>query len=171
MLYQEELRVRRVIEIPTKEAPKAENRMRVAAYCRVSTQREQQDSSIDLQILHYKDIIDQNPNWINAGIFSDRSSGIKKTRRTQFVAMMKQCRAKKIDLILTKSISRFGRNTLTSLMALRELDSIGIDVFFENNYTDLIIADLSLHYFSDKDTKRIIKEIKRVLKPNGYLFF
>lgn len=124
--------MRCVIEIPTKEAPKAENRMRVAAYCRVSTQREQQDSSIDLQILHYKDIIDQNPNWINAGIFSDRSSGIKKTRRTQFIAMMKQCRAKKIDLILTKSISRFGRNTLTSLIALRELDSIGIDVFFEN---------------------------------------
>lgn len=124
--------MRRVIEIPVKEVPKSENRMRVAAYCRVSTRREQQDSSLDLQIMHYKDIIDQNPNWINAGIFSDRLSGIKKTRRTQFDAMMKLCRAKKIDLILTKSISRFGRNTLTSLMALRELDSNGIDAYFEN---------------------------------------
>lgn len=108
------------------------SRLCVAAYCRVSTQHEEQDSSLELQILHFEKEIARHPEWINAGVFSDRSSGLKKQRKNQFDAMVKKCRAGKIDLILTKSISRFGRNTLTFLKALQELDGLGVDVFFEN---------------------------------------
>ena len=82
-------------------------------------------------MMHYQNKIDRNPDWINAGIFFDRSSGLRKTHKTQFDSMIRKCRAGKIDLILTKSISRFGRNTLSALKILQELDTLGVDVFFE----------------------------------------
>ena len=121
-----------VVEIPSRMAAmEKKSGIRVASYCRVSTQHEEQDSSIELQMMYYQNEIDRNPDWINAGIFIDRSSGLKKKGKSQFAAMMKRCRAGKIDLILTKSISRFGRNTLASLKALQDLDALGVDVFFE----------------------------------------
>lgn len=126
--------MKHVMEIPSRNgAAGKKRRLCVAAYCRVSTQHEEQDSSLELQMLHYEKEIARHPEWVNAGVFSDRSSGLKKQRKTQFSAMMKKCRAGKIDLILTKSISRFGRNILTSLKALQELESLGVDVFFEKD--------------------------------------
>ena len=119
-----------VIEIPTRPEEKDKRtNLRVAAYCRVSTLHEEQDSSIELQIMHYENEIDRNPGWISAGIFFDRASGLKK--QTQFDALIKKCRAGKIDLVLTKSISRFGRNTLSALRTLQKLDTLGVDVYFE----------------------------------------
>ena len=105
--------------------------LRVAAYCRVSTELEEQASSIELQERHYSRFISGNPNWENAGIFSERATGLNLKERPVFRRMITQCRRKKIDLILTKSISRFGRNTLDMLRSLRELHSLGIEVYFE----------------------------------------
>ena len=111
--------------------PAAEKRLRVAAYCRVSTRKDEQDSSIEQQEKYYTRYISQNPNWINIGVFSERVSGLNMKGRTKFQALMKLCRHKKVDLVLVKSFSRLGRNTLNMLWALRELRDLGVDVYFE----------------------------------------
>ena len=111
--------------------PATMKRLRVAAYCRVSTWQEEQDSSIEQQERYYEQYISQNQNWTNAGVFSERVSGLNMKGRTEFQALMKLCRRRKIDLILVKSFSRLGRNTLDMLRALRELKDLGVDIYFE----------------------------------------
>lgn len=113
------------------DLPMEMRQLRVAAYCRVSTEQEEQDSSIELQEVHYRQLIEGNPNWTNAGIFSERASGLNLKERPAFIKMMGKCRKRQIDLILTKSMSRFGRNTLDMLKALRELRALGVDVYFD----------------------------------------
>ena len=105
--------------------------LRVAAYCRVSTEQEEQSSSIGLQEQHYVRLIAENPNWENAGIFSERATGLNLQERPEFCRMIKFCQKKQIDLILTKSISRLGRNTLDMLQTLRALNHYGTEVYFE----------------------------------------
>lgn len=109
----------------------AERHLRVAAYCRVSTRQEEQDGSIEQQERHYTQIISENPNWINAGVFSERTSGLRMKGRSELQNLMKLCRRGKVDLILVKSFSRLGRNALDMLRALRELRDLGVDVYFE----------------------------------------
>ena len=101
-------------------------RLRVAAYCRVSTELKEQTSSFELQERHYSQLISANPNWESAGIFAERATGLNTKERPEFRRMIAQCRKKRIDLILTKSISRFGRNTLDMLRSLRDLNSLGV---------------------------------------------
>ena len=108
-----------------------EKRLRVAAYCRVSTRQEEQDSSIEQQEQYYTQLISKNPNWTNAGVFSERVSGLRMKDRLEFQAMIKLCRQGKVDLLLVKSFSRLGRNTLDMLQILRELKDLGVDVYFE----------------------------------------
>ena len=121
-----------------------EKHLCVAAYCRVSTDREEQDSSIELQELRYRQMIEENPNWENAGVFSERATGLNLQERSDFQAMMHQCREEKINLILTKSISRFGRNTLDILRVLQELRELNVDVFFEKEDLWLHERDLQI---------------------------
>lgn len=125
--------MRNVIAIPPVQGslPIELQHLRVAAYCRVSTELEEQTSSIELQERYYTQLISGNPNWKNAGIFSERATGLNLKERTEFHRMISKCREKKVDLILTKSISRFGRNTLDMLHSLQELRSLGVDVCFE----------------------------------------
>ena len=111
--------------------PATMKRLRVAAYCRVSTRQEEQDSSIEQQERYYEQYISKNQNWTNAGVFSERVSGLNMKGRTEFQALMKLCRRRKIDLILVKSFSRLGRNTLDMLRVLRELRDLGVDAYFE----------------------------------------
>lgn len=108
-----------------------DKRLRVAAYCRVSTRQEGQDGSIEQQEQYYAQVISNHPNWTNAGVFSERVSGLRMKDRSEFQALMKLCRRSKVDLILVKSFSRLGRNTLDMLRALRELRDLGVDVCFE----------------------------------------
>ena len=135
-----------VIEIPPiqETVPMEEKHLCVAAYCRVSTDREEQDSSIELQELRYRQMIEENPNWENAGVFSERATGLNLQERSDFQAMMHQCREEKINLILTKSISRFGRNTLDILRVLQELRELNVDVFFEKEDLWLHERDLQI---------------------------
>ena len=123
----------KVIEISPISALGADDEepLRVAAYCRVSTDHEEQSSSLEMQERYYTKLIEQTPNWINAGIFSEKVSGLEVTKRQEFQKLLRCCRKGKIDLILTKSVSRFGRNTLDSLRALQELQVLGVDVYFE----------------------------------------
>ena len=86
---------------------------------------------MEVQAAHFRAVIEENPNWENAGIFSEKASGLNLKERPMFCALMRKCRKKQVDLILTKSISRFARNTLDFLKALRELQSLNIDIYFE----------------------------------------
>ena len=100
--------------------------LRVAAYCRVSTGTEEQEHSLESQIQYYTDKINIRPDWVCAGIFADTASGLSTKARPEFLKLMQLCRKKKVDLIITKSISRFGRNTLDSLKAVRRLQLLDI---------------------------------------------
>jgi site-specific DNA recombinase len=106
--------------------------LRVAAYCRVSTLLEQQESSYDAQISYYTEKIQQNPNWKLAGIYADDGkSATNMKKRDDFNSMIDDCMAGKIDLILTKSVSRFARNTVDSLQTIRKLKEKNIGIIFE----------------------------------------
>ena len=116
-------------------------KVRVAAYCRVSSDKEEQRMSLDSQIRYYQEQIAACENWDCAGIFSDHGSGLKDEERTALQTLMEKCRQGKIDLILTKSVSRFGRNTLNTLITTRELKALGVDVWFEKERIHLLSQD------------------------------
>ena len=98
--------------------------LRVAAYARVSTTMDEQNSSFQAQKEYYEKLIEKTQGWTFAGIYADHGiTGTSTDHRAGFQAMMEDCRAGKIDRILTKSISRFARNTLDSLNAIREVKS------------------------------------------------
>ncbi len=106
--------------------------LRVAAYCRVSTELEEQQNSYQVQITYYTDLINKNKDWTLAGIFADEGiSGTQTKKRTEFNRMIRLCKNKKIDLIICKSASRFARNTVDCLENVRLLKSLGIGVIFE----------------------------------------
>ncbi|MBB2481050.1 recombinase family protein [Bacillus sp. APMAM] len=113
----------------------------MAAYCRVSTDQEEQLSSYENQVNYYKNYIQQNPNYEFAGIYADEGiSGTNTKKRDEFNRMIADCRAHKIDRIITKSISRFARNTLDCLNYVRELKELGIGVIFEKENIDTLDA-------------------------------
>ena len=106
--------------------------LRVAAYCRVSTDYDEQASSYETQVAHYKELIQKEPTWEFAGIYADDGiSGTNTKKREQFNQMIAACKAGKIDLIVTKSISRFARNTIDCLKYIRDLKAINVAIFFE----------------------------------------
>ena len=107
-------------------------RLRVAAYCRVSTDSEEQATSYEAQIDHYTAYITGHPDWELAGIFADDGiSGTNTKKREEFNRMIDECMAGNIDMVITKSISRFARNTLDCLKFIRQLKEKSIPVFFE----------------------------------------
>lgn len=107
-------------------------RTRVAAYCRVSTDREEQESSYEVQVRHYTDYINGNPAWQFAGIYADEGISATNTKKREgFMRMIDDCMAGKIDMLLTKSISRFARNTIDCLKYVRQLRDRRIPVVFE----------------------------------------
>ena len=136
--------------------------IRVAAYCRVSTEKENQQNSYATQISYYTDYITRNPEWQLAGIYADE--GIRGTRtknRTQFNKMIRAARRKKIDLILCKSISRFARNTVDCLDYVRELKALGVTVIFEKENINTSSMNSE---FAIIATHKICTNEKRVIK-------
>lgn len=130
-----------VVEIPANpllgDLRKRKKKLRVAAYCRVSTEEEEQQNSFEVQVNYYTEKITHHDGWQLAGIFADDGiSGVSTKKREQFNEMIELCRKKKIDLILTKSISRFARNTLDCIKHVRILKSWGIPVIFEKENID-----------------------------------
>lgn len=105
---------------------------RVAAYCRVSTQQEEQLNSYEVQKAYYTERITCEPKWKLVGIFADKGiSGTSTKNRDEFNKMIRACKRGKIDMIITKSISRFARNTVDCLKYVRMLKELNVDVFFE----------------------------------------
>ena len=118
-----------VIVIPAKvETPQEQEKkrhLRVAAYCRVSTDSEEQLSSYENQLSYYTEKIMKEPGWTMAGVFADEGiTGTSTCKRKEFLRMIRQCRQGKIDMILAKSVSRFARNTVDTLNFTRELRSL-----------------------------------------------
>lgn len=108
------------------------HQLRVAAYCRVSTEKDEQEDSYQRQIDYYTDLINNNKEWELAGIFADEGiSGTQTRKRAEFNKMIRLCKKRKIDLIICKSISRFARNTVDILEYVRQLKELGIGVIFE----------------------------------------
>ena len=105
---------------------------RVVAYCRVSTKQEEQLNSYDVQKRYYTERINSESDWTLVAIFADKGiTGTSVKKRDEFNKMIKLCKRGKVDMIITKSISRFARNTVDCLKYTRMLKEIGVDVFFE----------------------------------------
>lgn len=133
-----------VICIPAKpEAVRVSKRqLRVAAYCRVSTDDEEQLTSYEAQKNYYTDKIMTNKEWTMAGIFADEGiTGTSARKRPEFLRMIRQCKQGKIDIVLTKSISRFARNTVDCLNYVRALKELGIAVIFEKENMNTLEVD------------------------------
>ena len=136
----------KVIMIPAKpEAATQQSvkrQLRVAAYCRVSTHDEEQPSSYEAQQNYYTDKIMTNRDWTMVGIFADEGiTGTSARKRPEFLKMIRMCKQKKIDIVLTKSISRFARNTVDCLNYIRALRELGIAVIFEKENINTLEAD------------------------------
>lgn len=124
----------RVIEptVKPKVTANSYRQLRVAAYCRVSTQMEEQLNSYEVQKNYYTEKINSEPKWKLVGIFADKGiTGTSALKRDEFQKMIRMCKRKQIDMIITKSISRFSRNTVDCLNYVRMLRQLDVDVFFE----------------------------------------
>ena len=137
-----------IVVIPAKsneEIKHSAKRLKVAAYCRVSTDQEEQESSYEAQIDYYTEKIGKNTEWQMAGIFADEGiTGTQAKKRPEFLKMIQKCRQRKIDVILTKSLSRFARNTVDSLNYIRELKALGIAVIFEKENINTLETDTEM---------------------------
>lgn len=104
----------------------------MAAYCRVSTDQLEQLSSYEAQVTYYTNYIEEHPDYEMAEIYADEGISATNTKkRDQFNKMIRDCKARKIGMIITKSISRFARNTLDCLNYVRELKELGVGIIFE----------------------------------------
>ena len=168
----------RIVEIPASMRENAGRKntvrkLRVAAYCRVSTEEEEQQGSFEIQKLYYTEKIKSTPEWEVAGIYADDGiSGVHTKKRDGFNQMIQDCKKRKIDLILTKSISRFARNTLDSIQYVRMLKQMGIAVVFEKENintatmnSEMILTVLSA--FAQAESESISQNVARG-KRMGY---
>ena len=160
----------KVIVIPAKEeSPQDQEKkknLRVAAYCRVSTKKDEQLNSYENQKAYYTEKIMANPDWTMADIFADEGiTGTSACKRKDFLRMIRQCRQGKIDMILAKSVSRFARNTLDTISYTRELRSLGIAVIFEEQNINSIYPEseflIALHAaFAQSESESISANVR-----------
>lgn len=146
--------------------------LRVAAYCRVSTDSDEQLTSYKTQKKVYTEMIAQKPEWCLAGIYADEGiSGTRADKRDEFQKMIKACLDGKIDYIITKSVSRFARNTVECLEYVRMLKSRGIGVFFEEQNIDTLKSDSELYLviyagFAQSESESMSKNITWSFRKN-----
>ena len=145
---------------------------RVAAYCRVSTDSEEQLTSYQNQMKVYTEMIAANKEWRFAGLYADEGiSGTRADKRPRFKQMIKDCLDGKIDYIITKSVSRFARNTVDCLDTVRMLKAKGIGVFFEEQNIDTLKSDSELYLviyagFAQSESESISKNITWSFRKN-----
>jgi site-specific DNA recombinase len=152
----------RIIEPVKKQENK---RKRVCAYARVSTGSEAQGESLENQIQYYKNLISNNPDYEYAGVFADRGITGTTDNRPEFQRMLNLAKEGKIDLIITKSISRFARNTAIMLQVVRELKDIGVEIIFEKENIRTLSGDgelmlTVLSSFAQEESKNISDNLK-----------
>ncbi len=128
----------RQVSFPAPPAPKL---TRVAAYARVSSGKDAMHHSLSAQVSYYSDMIQKRPGWAYAGVYADEAKTGTKDSRENFRRLIADCEAGQIDLVITKSVSRFARNTVTLLETVRQLKELGVDVFFEEQNIHTLSAD------------------------------
>ena len=106
-------------------------RKKVAAYARVSSGKDSMLHSLSAQVSYYSELIQNNPNWQYIGVYADEARTGTKGERPEFQRLLEDCKQGKIDMVITKSVSRFARNTLIILETVRSLKELGKDVYFE----------------------------------------
>ena len=126
------------VNFPTLDVPTIKN---VAAYARVSVEKDTMLHSLSAQVSYYNSYIQVHPGWNFCGVYVDEAVSGTKGDRPNFVQLIEDCRKGKIDIVITKSISRFARNTVTLLETVRELKSIGVDVIFEEQNIHTMSSD------------------------------
>ena len=142
---------RKVTIIPetVQQTPAKEQQIRVAAYCRVSTKHEEQQQSLEAQINYSTNYIQNHPSWVLVAVYSDSASGTRTNQRPSYRQLLKDCTSKKVDLILVKSLSRFGRDALETIYQIRRLKKMNIGVYIEIggintlNVSDSVIDQLA----------------------------
>ena len=122
-----------VIEIPQtqKDHPIWDQQLRVAAYCRTSTNQEEQNSSLENQIAYYTAFIQSNPMWRFVAVYADQALGLHTKNRPGYRKLLRDCRRGKIDLILVKSLSRFGRDAREAIATIRKLKQMNVGIYIE----------------------------------------
>lgn len=122
-----------VIEIPQTQEDHSiwDQQLRVAAYCRTSTNQEEQNSSLENQIAYYTAFIQSNPMWRFVAVYADQASGLHTKNRPGYRKLLRDCRRGKIDLILVKSLSRFGRDARESISTIRKLKQMNVGIYIE----------------------------------------
>lgn len=122
-----------VIEIPQtqEDHPILDQQLRVAAYCRTSTNQEEQNSSLENQIEYYTAFIQSNPMWRFVAVYADQASGLHTKNRPGYRKLLRDCRKGKIDLILVKSLSRFGRDAQEAISTIRKLKQMNVGIYIE----------------------------------------
>lgn len=130
---------REITQVPF--APILKKRKRVAAYARVSSGKDAMLHSLSAQISYYSDLIQKHLGWEFAGVFADEAKTGTRDSREDFQKLLQACREKQVDMVITKSISRFARNTVTLLATVRELKALGVDVFFEEQNIHTLSSD------------------------------
>jgi len=131
----------RIIQKMGLKVPAQPKVKRVAAYARVSSGKDAMLHSLSAQVSYYSDLIQNHPGWLYCGVFADEALTGTKENRENFQRLLAECRAGNIDLIITKSISRFARNTVVLLQTVRELKSMGVDVYFDEQNIHSMSAD------------------------------
>ncbi len=131
---------RTIKQVPfaVQQAPKL---TKVAAYARVSSGKDAMLHSLSAQVSYYNDLIQHHTGWVFCGVYADEALTGTKADRENFVRLIQDCKAGKVDMVITKSISRFARNTVTLLETVRELKSLGVDVYFEEQNIHSISPD------------------------------
>lgn len=144
-------------------------RKRVAAYCRVSTDDEEQLNSFSSQVKYYRELIEKEPDWMMAGVYADEAiTGTQVSKREGFQKMIKACLDGEIDMVITKSISRFARNTLDTLKYVRMLKERNIAVFFEDEKINTLSMDgelllVVLSSVAQQEVENISNNVKKGL--------
>ena len=133
--------MKKVIERSASQVPAAPKLIRVAAYARVSSGKDAMLHSLSAQVSYYNNLIQNHPGWVFCGIYADEAVAGTTDSRDQFQKLLADCRAGMVDLVITKSISRFARNTVTLLQTVRELKNLGVDVYFEEQNIHSLSSD------------------------------
>lgn len=147
------------------------DKLRVAAYARVSTGKDTMLHSLETQVACYQNYISVHKDWVFKGIYTDEAFTGTKANRKGFIKLLNDCRNHQIDLIITKSISRFARNTVTLLEAVRELKSLGVDVYFEeqnihtlSNEGELMLTILAS--YAQEESRSVSENMKWRIRKN-----
>lgn len=155
--------------IPT--IPSIPKRRKVVAYARVSNAKDAMLNSLSQQISYYSDLIQNNPEWLYSGVYADEGISGTKNDRPEFQRMINDCKDGKVDLIITKSISRFARNTVTLLETIRMLKEINVEVYFEEQNIYTLSSDgefmlTLLASYAQEEAKSVSDNMKWRIKKN-----